>query len=144
MHLSATKSTMDSTYSSTDSLSSRDFGDSDDRLASGGSASTSASTASHDGASTALSTPVKAAVQNGQGSSSNGAGAYSSSVSHDSTSEFQHTLPMWQWMSVCLLLGVCHTTIFHALWTQEQLVGLHSLWAELVKACPIERTVDFL
>lgn len=89
MHLSATKSTIDSTYSSTDSLSSGDFGDSDDRPASGGSASTSPSSASQDGASRALSTPVKAVMQNGQGSNSNGATAYSSSVSHDSTSELQ-------------------------------------------------------
>ena len=74
-HLSATRSTMDSTYSSTDTLTSRDFGDSDDRSATGSSASTSASASSQDGAGTALSTSAKAVLQTTPGHSNNGAGA---------------------------------------------------------------------
>ena len=66
---------MDSTYSSTDTLHSRDFGDSDDRSASGSSASTSASASSQNGAGPALSTPVKAVLQTSPGHSNNGAGA---------------------------------------------------------------------
>ena len=73
-HLSATKSTWESTYSSTDTLHSQDLGDADDRTTSGSRASTSAS-ASQDGASAALSTPVKAVLQAAPGHTNNGAGA---------------------------------------------------------------------
>ncbi|KAL3161892.1 hypothetical protein ABBQ38_008979 [Trebouxia sp. C0009 RCD-2024] len=79
-HLSATKSA----YTSTDTLHSQDFGDADDRTASGSRASTSASaSSSQDGASAALNTPVKAVLQAAPGHSNNGAGMASSSNSSD-------------------------------------------------------------
>lgn len=81
-HLSATTSAWGSTYTSTDTLHSQDFGDADDRLASGSKASTSASSSSQDGASAALSTPVKAVLQAPPGHTSNGAGAHSRSFMH--------------------------------------------------------------
>lgn len=74
-HLSATRSAWSSTYSSTDTLHSQDFGDADDRSASGSTASTSGSASSQDGASAALSTPVKAVLQAAPGHTNNRAGA---------------------------------------------------------------------
>lgn len=87
MHLSATKSFMDSTISSSDTLSSTDFGDSDDRPTSGSRASSSQASASQDGAAQALTTPVVDVLQDAQGSNGNGADACSSSSSHGSMSE---------------------------------------------------------
>ena len=85
MHLSATKSTMDSTWSSTDE-SSIPTSTSHDRTMSGSQASTSSSstTASQDGASRALSTPARDVHGNGH-SNSNGAASHSTPSSHISS-----------------------------------------------------------
>lgn len=93
-HLSATRSTMDSTYSSTDTLHSQDFGDSDDRSASGSMASTSASaSSSQDGAGGALSRPVKDVLQTTPGFSSNGAGVLLVSSYPQHIQHLQHIQP---------------------------------------------------
>ena len=88
MSLSATKSTMESTWSSMDETSPSPL-DSHDRSMSGSHASTSSSSDSQDSASSALSTPVQDVVGSGP-AGSQGASSPSSSFSQSSTGTQQY------------------------------------------------------
>ena len=88
MSLSATKSTMESTWSSTDETS-PSLLDSHDRSMSGSHTSTSSSSDSQDSASSALSAPIQDVVGSGP-AGSQGASSPSSAFSQSSTGTHQY------------------------------------------------------